>query len=296
MCGPAFVMEDFDILNNFCTKQDIQFERVLDRTYTIFDDKQLISLDLSNMHLNHLVDSKFAKFKYLQYLDLSNNNIELISDKTFENCSSICNLHIQENKFLTLQPGAFQNMNELLELNITLNDEKSLAVLSECDIPNLTILTLKSDNTLPRSLFCKMTKLRNLIIICPRKLDEKLFVNINIRYLKLSKMKSISGVLLDPLHNLVELHLIENKLNSLPIEIFSNLQNLKILNLSRNQIKSLNKEIFFYLNQLEELDLSNNNISVLHDSLFDNLYSLNILNLSENALDSIYYKKTNIYF
>lgn len=289
-------MKDFDILKNLCSRLDISIERVLNQTNTIFQDKQLISLDLSHMKIIYLPDSIFSKLQYLEDLDLSNNKIRIINDKVFENCCTISRLLIQENKSLILLKDTFQCMKDLFDLNITLNNVNSLAMLSECNFPSLTILSLNSNKSLPVNLFHKMKRLRNLSIVCPRKLDGNLFKNLNLRFLRLSKMSSIAEGLLDPLNNLEEIHLNENKFNLLPIKLFFNLQSLKLLNLSDNQIKSLDEEMFRYLNNLEELDLSNNKMSILKDGLFDNLYNLKILNLSGNTVDSIYFKNTNIYY
>lgn len=95
-------MEDFDILINLCSRLDINIERVLNQTNTIFQDKLLISLDLSHMKIIHLPDSIFSKLQYLEDLDLSNNKIRIINDKVFENCFTISRLLIQENKSLII--------------------------------------------------------------------------------------------------------------------------------------------------------------------------------------------------
>ncbi|KAM6971643.1 leucine-rich repeat-containing protein 19-like [Tautogolabrus adspersus] len=81
---------------------------------------------------------------------------------------------------------------------------------------------------------------------------------------------------------LEELHLVGNRVTSIPAKYFSVVPHLKVLSLSGNKISSLDAECFSGLDVLTELDLSNNLLTSLHSQLFRELNDLQVLNLQGN--------------
>jgi Leucine-rich repeat (LRR) protein len=64
--------------------------------------------------------------------------------------------------------------------------------------------------------------------------------------------------------NLEEIHLNENKLQTITLSTFSQLKNLIVINLSSNLIKSINKRAFQHMQSLESLDLTMNKIAFIY--------------------------------
>nr|XP_029138023.1 leucine-rich repeat-containing protein 19-like [Labrus bergylta] len=81
---------------------------------------------------------------------------------------------------------------------------------------------------------------------------------------------------------LEELHLLGNRVTSIPAKYFSVVPHLKVLSLSGNKISSLDADCFSGLDVLTELDLSNNLLTSLHSQLFRGLNNLQVLSLQGN--------------
>ncbi|XP_049913175.1 leucine-rich repeat-containing protein 19-like isoform X1 [Epinephelus moara] len=81
---------------------------------------------------------------------------------------------------------------------------------------------------------------------------------------------------------LVELHLDDNQVTSIPAKYFSVVPNLRVLSLTRNKISSLDPESFSDLDVLTELDLSHNLLASVPSQLFRQLKNLQVLNLQDN--------------
>lgn len=88
------------------------------------------------------------------------------------------------------------------------------------------------------------------------------------------------------LTDLVELHLNQNSLSSLPLSI-SLLSNLKVLNASGNPLLTITGSDIGKLSQLETLDLASCDLESLDGSEIGTLKHLRILNVSGNRLKSL---------
>lgn len=96
-----------------------------------------------------------------------------------------------------------------------------------------------------------------------------------------AKFKSLDEALLHP-NDVVELHLIRERLRVWPDSELRQFPNLKHLNLTSNKIDSLPSDLT-YLDKLESLNLTNNKLDSLQNSIGD-LKSLRELKLGNNEI------------
>nr|CAD7455773.1 unnamed protein product [Timema tahoe] len=103
--------------------------------------------------------------------------------------------------------------------------------------------------------------------------------------------------------NIIELHLIKNKLTTIPERFFDNNSKLKSIYLKYNLIEDLPQEIFYNLLELKKLDLShnkltaninleelrldNNQLQDLNSDIFNNISKLINLHLHNNKLSHL---------
>lgn len=89
------------------------------------------------------------------------------------------------------------------------------------------------------------------------------------------------------LNSLHELHLDQNRINTLNNISFCELSNLKFLNISSNNISDIPRNTFEGTITLEQLFISRNNLSILPFQLFKNMQNLSVLDLSYNRILSL---------
>uniref|UniRef100_A0A670ZQD6 LRRCT domain-containing protein n=1 Tax=Pseudonaja textilis TaxID=8673 RepID=A0A670ZQD6_PSETE len=101
-----------------------------------------------------------------------------------------------------------------------------------------------------------------------------------------TQVSSLGVETLQDLPNLQELHLSNNRLETLPSGLFRNLPELHTLDLSTNLLEDLPPEIFTDATNLTLLSLSENRLT-LPSGLFRNLPALHFLDLSRNLLEDL---------
>lgn len=89
--------------------------------------------------------------------------------------------------------------------------------------------------------------------------------------------------------SLEQIHLDDNKIESLDRRGFMNLENLKRLNLKGNRLSSISYEAFQNLPHLEDLDMSYNSLNSFDFSMFDQVGMLGMfeVNVSHNRIDEL---------
>lgn len=87
--------------------------------------------------------------------------------------------------------------------------------------------------------------------------------------------------------NLLELHLDENRIESMPSETFRHLQELRVLTLARNRIRELVPRLFLMLGKLHELDLSHNPLTELNPEVFKDIQGLRVFRCRSCYLSNI---------
>jgi hypothetical protein len=179
-----------------------------------------------------------------------------------------------------------------------------LRVIENGDFVSFNVLTVINGHPLSSYHDIELSQISHLVI--PNKRLER--VRDQTRDIRTSFGQHLNNIdELCKLTNLQEIHIIDNKIKSIPAQIgelinlrvlnleqneiesvpysIGQLGNLRVLNLSNNKIDSVSVEIG-KLKQLEELDLSNNELESINDSFAD-LENLKKLNLSYNKIESI---------
>ncbi|XP_001603014.1 toll-like receptor Tollo [Nasonia vitripennis] len=181
----------------------------------------------------------------------------------------------------SLSAGSFRPLVELREL-----------VIEYCKIANL------SDDA-----FRGLRELRNLTVrthntdwssmaleVSPRAFTEEL-VQLERLDLGNNNMWSLPEAALCPLYNLELLNLTHNRLREVSSFRFNQgngcAHNLRQLDLSNNSIESLPSGAFSALSRLHSLDLRSNNIAFIADRAFEGLTSLTSIELTNNRLASL---------
>lgn len=272
---------------------------------------QLKFLNLSHNKLSELNFHDFINLDHLEELNLNHNHIESIKNAgQISMLLQLKKLFLQKNKLTMFYPILVQKI-EVLDLSWNkLYDEKLFSgnlkkmIVEGCNMAELTVnssletLVFKDNNESVLKLNGN-TRMKHLEIefehFTP---NESLHDEIN----KMENLTflSISGLEQDfttnsfvNLKKLEHLHLIQCKLQSIPLNFFKNLQQLRTLDLSGNPLNVLDLHELNPLKKLEALYLDNTNTKFLlnHEDVKTILPNLKEVTFPFLSFDCSYYAK-----
>ncbi|KAK2883811.1 hypothetical protein Q8A67_017448 [Cirrhinus molitorella] len=241
--------------------------------YAFWGMTNLQKLNLSQNFLGSIDSKTFQNLEKLEVLDLSYNHIRVLGDQSFQGLPNLLNLNLTGNALETVHEFAtLPNLKKLY-----LGDNRISSVSSLPNIAkNLTTLDLEFNRL--KDLSDLYTILREFPQI------EKIFVQGNMFSSCYNQRQVVVSDKLQILHlGLSTMQLIWSEEKCL--NVFNNLHQLEQLSLVSNGLQSLPKDIFKDLTSLFILDLSFNSLKYLPNGIFPK--SLQILNLEYNSIYSV---------
>ncbi|TRY60428.1 hypothetical protein DNTS_007184 [Danionella cerebrum] len=268
---------------------------LLSSVFSHFRDLQQITL--AENQINIIEVAAFQGMSNLRKLNLSQNFLTGINLKTFQNLEKLELLDLSYNHIRVLGEQSFWGLPSLLNLNLTGNAVESVDKLAT--LPNLRKLYLGENrisalSTLPNNagnlttLDLEFNKLKALSDVYTILRDfpkmEKIFLQGNKFSSCYDQRQTVASDKLELLHlGLSAMQLIWSEGKCL--NIFDNLHQLKQLSLTANGLQSLPKDIFKDLSSLEFLDLSFNSLKYLPQGILPK--TLQILNLEFNSIYTV---------
>uniref|UniRef100_A0A671K616 Toll-like receptor 5b n=1 Tax=Sinocyclocheilus anshuiensis TaxID=1608454 RepID=A0A671K616_9TELE len=235
---------------------------------------QLVCLLYFKTHAPPLIDSKtFQNLEKLEVLDLSYNYIRVLGDQSFQGLPNLLNLNLTGNALESVHE--FATLANLKKLYLGENRISSLSILPNIS-KNLTTLDLEFNRL--KDLSDLYTILREFPQI------EKIFLRSNMFSMRHNQRQIVVSDKLQLLNlELSTMQLIWSEGKCL--NVFNNLHQLEQLSLASNGLQSLPKDIFKDLTSLIFLDLSFNSLKHLPNGIFPK--SLQILKLEYNSIYSV---------
>ncbi|XP_039546089.1 LOW QUALITY PROTEIN: uncharacterized protein LOC120492058 [Pimephales promelas] len=233
----------------------------------------LLKLNLSKNFLSSIDSNTFQNLEKLEVLDLSYNHIRVLGDKSFQGLPNLIILNLTGNALESVDEFA-----TLLNLKILYLGENRISSLS--GLPNIA----KNLTTLDLE-FNRLKDLSDVYtILWEFPLIEQIFLQGNKFSSCYNQRLIVASDKLQLLHlGLSTMQLIWSEGKCL--NVFNNLHQLEQLSLTANGLQSLPQDIFKDLTSLFFLDLSFNSLKYLPNGVFPE--SLRILNLEYNSIYSV---------
>ncbi|KAF4099923.1 hypothetical protein G5714_020049 [Onychostoma macrolepis] len=266
-----------------------------DSVFSNFSDLEQITL--AQNEINIIENNAFLGMTNLQKLNLSNNFLGSIDSKTFQNLEKLEVLDLSYNHIRMLGDQAFQGLPSLLNLNLTGNALESVhefAILANLKKLYLGENRISSLSSLPNiaknltTLDLEFNRLKDLSDLYTILREFPRVENIFLRGNMFSTCHNQRQIVVSD-----KLQLLNLELSTLQLiwserqcfNVFNNLHQLEELSLASNGLQSLPKDIFKDLTSLFFLDLSFNSLKYLPNGIFPK--SLQILNLEYNSIYSV---------
>ena len=280
--------------------------------------KTLATLDISKSGIFEISDTAFDGMDSLYNLLLNDNNLERVPQNL---PSSLQYLYLNGNKIKTLENNAFGKLTILKKLYLGANSISKLYENAFSSLSNLQILHLQKNliGTLPGSIFMPLVNLHSLELnknqlTTIQSSTGSLFESLtSLTYLSLAdndcshipitlfnRLQSLmtlrlennqlgniiagdkNGQFFSGLQRLQALHLVNNRISTIPDPLFKDLVSLKVLNLTGNFISGWGPHLFAKTSMLQTLDISKNYVSLVNTTSVKDFRSLAYLNLSGN--------------
>nr|AIO11757.1 toll-like receptor 5a [Ctenopharyngodon idella] len=277
---------------------DLSNSSIFALSYSVFSClSDLEQITLAESRINKIEKSAFLGMANLLKLNLSKNFLGNIDSNTFQNLEKLEVLDLSYNHIWMLGYESFRGLPNLLNLNLTGNALKHLHAFAT--LPRLEKLYLGDNKILSVFYLIKISKylttlylehnilssLSDLFTILEEfpQIEEIVFRGNELLYCPNERHKVLSQKIqiLDLAFAGLEVIWSEGKC----LNVFNNLHQLKQLSLSHNLLQSLPKDIFKDLTSLYFLDLSFNSLKYLPNGIFPE--SLQILNLEYNSIYSV---------
>lgn len=100
-------------------------------------------------------------------------------------------------------------------------------------------------------------------------------------------IKHVNEKHFEKLHELEDLNLNENEIDSIAGDSFKDLKKLKVLSLSGNRLRLINPKWFETMKKLQKFSVNSNQVKHLHEGTFGKLTNLHQIDLSYNKLSSL---------
>lgn len=162
-----------------------------------------------------------------------------------------------------------------------------------CDLINQTIITesdMDTETGTHRPGFSNenvtlFLSFSSVIEIFPSTLINR-FVNLNSVVLFGVSVQRFTNAISN-CENLLNVLLVDNRINAVPGNVFQNCRQLTTINLSMNGISHIDTAAFTGLTQLRQLSLANNQINYVDPAIFQPIQNLEILNLNNNLIRGV---------
>ncbi|XP_059354132.1 toll-like receptor 5b [Carassius carassius] len=266
-----------------------------DSVFSHFPDLEQITL--AQNEINIIENNAFWGLNNLQKLNLSYNFLGSIDSKTFHNLEKLELLDLSYNHIRVLGDQSFQGLPSLINLNLTENALESVHEIAT--LPNLKKLYLGENRISSLSSLPNIAKnLTTLDLEFNRLKDLSDLYTIFREFPEIEKI-FLRGNMFSSCYNQNQI-VVSDKLQLLNLElstmqmiwsegkcfnVFNGLHQLEQLSLASNGLQSLPKDIFKDLTSLFFLDLSFNSLKYLPNGVFPK--SLQILNLEYNSIYSV---------
>ncbi|GAB0089194.1 insulin-like growth factor-binding protein complex acid labile subunit [Sergentomyia squamirostris] len=230
----------------------------------------LLSLEITDSHLETLHDYALNGLNHLQVLNLTRNNISIVKSWSDHDLEAVQMIDLRRNQLRELNKNTFRRFPNLTRLNLAVNFIEVLKENSFKYTLNLKYINLGKNliTSINEYTFKGLHKLTHL------SLHQNL-----IRFIDFFAFVSNS--------HLKSLHLQGNQIAVFEAELVANLPRLTHLNLSHNQLEVLPEGTFKRNLELKILDLSFNNFTEFSETSFTGLESLEVFNVSNNRIDEL---------
>ena len=239
-------------------------------TYILDENNQVIELNLSGNHIEHIFP--FEGFPFLRKLDLSKNNITEI--KNLDSLELLEELKLNNNQITKIENLSNEKLNVLdLSVNKIENIEglESLKYLKHLILSGNEIKVIQEISHLTSLL--KLHLDSNKILEIDNLYELKNLISLKLGYNKITKIKN--------LHTLLKIEELQLRMNDIEeIEGLENCINLKDLDISFNRIEKIEK--ISQLKRLEHLSIDGNKIEKIEN--IDVLKELKYLWIGYNKL------------
>ncbi|XP_072048234.1 uncharacterized protein [Amphiura filiformis] len=235
----------------------------------------------------------------VRILDLSYNELETVNGENFTLLTSLQTLNLSHNQLRLVSEMSFIHLTSLQNLDLSYNVIQDVTNLTFTGLNKVETLDLSVQRqlTLHGSPFLSTTSLKKLNIVYGlSSLPPSVFSGLHELQeldIRFNLIESFPDSVFQGLTNLVRLDASVcldpglDKPSPIPAALLKDLTSLKWLDISYNQISNLPETLFSNLTSLEYLDLSNNYIPSLPETLFANLINLEYLDLRDNYISSL---------
>jgi len=251
-----------------------------------------IDINLSYNQLNFITRNSFIDCSNISTLDVSYNNLSRIHPEAFLD-SDVTNFLLNNNRIVNLTQVPIGNLTGIRFLNLSYNEitsvnRKSFGLKQNTKLYEAAIIDLSFNhlNELSGSMFEKFWALRHLNLSNNKFIrlgfgsfgNLPTLLDLNLDNNQLREIGSINGLI-----SLKSLFVRNNSLKSIPMISVA----LNELHLEDNRIDSVSCSSFPMMNSLLSLHLRNNSISSLDPDSLCNLITLRFVDISLNNISDV---------